>query len=392
MGAVRHGRWLTACRAIILLAMPLLFARITGVQTSDDKVGDWLLLNCLLMVPAGYVALVVQQLVRATAAHLLGFRSIVQIGSGRPLGSFKLGSARVTLSWFPSTAGALTATTDPSSLRLRAWLVCLSGTVAMLVVGCVVLASGGWSFNAVAADVIVSAAIVSLVLLAAAFVILATNDVYYLFSLPAAHLHAMLTWGHLLDALECAERSDHIGAAEGARRALELAPDDPTALGLNVAARQQLGDPALGLARALIEKPFSNPSLQYQALNCWAWGCYLSKDPELLAAADEASSKAVFLTANSPELLPSRAGALDTRGHVLLWAGRYDEAADCLTNASSLATNDGTRCASACGLVMVNAACGRLADAETWLARAKEQAPTYHLIADAEAALHAARA
>lgn len=73
------------------------------------------------------------------------------------------------------------------------------------------------------------------------------------------------------------------------------------------------------------------------------------------------------------------------------WAGRYDEAAEVLTRSSSLATNDGTRCASACGLAMVHAACGRLGEAENWLAKAKAHAPTYHLIADAEERIAAAR-
>lgn len=375
--------------------LPMFFVRATGARGWGERIGDPLLLNSVLMLPASYVVLIAHQCVRATAGHFLGIRSGVSIGAGRRLASFEVGSARVTLKWYPSGATVVAGTIEPRSLRLRTWLMCFSGILSMVVVGGAAWYVGGGSLDALAANVLKGPAMTALALLAAVFTLVATDDAYQLVTIPfrpASRLSSMLMWGHLYQGLDRGRRGDHVGVAEASGRALEYAPDDPVARLMNLEARQNLGDPALDLAKAFLDNPSLLPMLRIAALNYWAWGCYLSKDPQLLAAADEASSKALFLAKNDPVFRANEASFLDTRGHVLAWAERHDEATDTLTRANTMATTPGTRCSSACGLAMVNAACGRIPEAEGWLTKAREQMPTSHLIADAEKQLAAARA
>jgi len=379
----------------VLFGIPVMFVRMTGHSGWGTHVSDWVWLNSVLMLPASLLLLVLHQGARAIVGTRLGIRSGIQIGAGRRLVTIRGGSAPIVLHWFPCGAFVLDGATETRSLRLRMWLMCLSGTLSMAALGGTAWYVGGASWDAVGESVMTRAAPAAVLVLGAIFVLAVTSDVYRLFTIPlapASRLSSVLLWGHLFQAGDRAERQDHAGAAEAARHALAYVPDDPIAQRIHVATRQAVGEPVLDLAKALIEKPSPVPSLRCQAANLWAWGCYLSQDPDLLAAADEASSEALFLARNDPASRTLEPGVLDTRGHVLLWAERYDEAADALTRANTLATNEGTRCASACGLAMVHAGCGRLPEAERWLAMARDLEPTHHLIARAEARVDAARA
>ena len=87
---------------VLLSTLSLMFVRATGARAWGERISDALLLNWLLLLPATYVLMIVHQGVRATVGHLLGIRSGIQIGTGRRLKSFEVGSARVTLNWFPA--------------------------------------------------------------------------------------------------------------------------------------------------------------------------------------------------------------------------------------------------------------------------------------------------
>lgn len=91
----------------------------------------------------------------------------------------------------------------------------------------------------------------------------------------------------------------------------------------------------------------------------------MRSDDTRLASADEASRLSLEQSADDPS-------RLDTRGHVLLWAGRHADAENYLLRAHKLAKVDSTRGASAAGLAMLCHRQNRIDDAKAWLARAKQ--------------------
>jgi Flp pilus assembly protein TadD len=84
---------------------------------------------------------------------------------------------------------------------------------------------------------------------------------------------------------------------------------------------------------------------------------------------------------------PDNSSLLDTRGHVLLWNGRLEEAERHLLRAYALRSNASGRASSAAGLALVYSKTNRRDEALAWLARAREQDAHQPVVARAIAAV-----
>jgi Tfp pilus assembly protein PilF len=168
-----------------------------------------------------------------------------------------------------------------------------------------------------------------------------------------------------------------------AERVLRLGlADDPENLLLNLDLAATLGTQgdyagSLATLEPLLAREMP-AALQALARNLWAWTCYMLQDNARLDSADEASRLALEHATDNDHYL-------DTRGHVLLWAGKPAEAESHLLRAHDVAKVDSTRGFAAAGLAMACYRQNRIDDAKAWLARAKEHCPNEKLVARAVA-------
>jgi Flp pilus assembly protein TadD len=98
---------------------------------------------------------------------------------------------------------------------------------------------------------------------------------------------------------------------------------------------------------------------------------------DLKGEADRSSDEALRRFKREPSML-------DTRGAVLLWLGRRDEARGLLSRAFALASSKRTRASAACSLAIAEARDRRLGNAEQWLARARKNDPASELLGGAD--------
>jgi tetratricopeptide (TPR) repeat protein len=177
---------------------------------------------------------------------------------------------------------------------------------------------------------------------------------------------------------------DQLDAADSViRRALETSPDSRVlrvCLALILMSREQLHE-----ARSMmLELLKDDESLQALVLrNNVAWIDFLIHDDELRGEADQNS--ALVLTR-----FKDVGFALGTRGAVLGWLGRHDEAVEMLQRAYVRNSSDTHRALNACTLACSLAATGRTDEATRWLERARASHPSGPLLGRAEAAIEQA--
>ncbi len=180
------------------------------------------------------------------------------------------------------------------------------------------------------------------------------------------------------------QRGAHDVAIAMARQGLEESPNDvmlQLSLALSMTAK---GQDALPVLEPLVARTDLPAGFRPLVLNQWAWACYLRRDNNLRAVADDASREALGTRPNDPSFL-------DTRGHVLLWNARYDDAEQHLLRAYELAACPSTRASAAAGLAMVCVAKDQPQGAATWLQRSKEHDPDNAMIPHATAAVEPLR-
>jgi Zn-dependent protease len=118
------------------------------------------------------------------------------------------------------------------------------------------------------------------------------------------------------------------------------------------------------------------PVARALALNSWSWFAFLRRDEADLHIADRRSADALVL---QPGLGP----IAGTRGAILLWLGRVDEALDLLVRGYENAQNRRSRDIDACLLAMAHAARGESARARYYLERVTSPAQTEGIWAEA---------
>jgi tetratricopeptide (TPR) repeat protein len=110
-----------------------------------------------------------------------------------------------------------------------------------------------------------------------------------------------------------------------------------------------------------------------------AWTAFQLRDPNLRQEADEYSSLAYAR-------LKRVSAVISTRGAILFWLGRPEEALPLLERAYLLEGLPANRASVACVLSMTNATLRRTADAGRWLDRARTNDPACPFLSEAEAA------
>jgi hypothetical protein len=191
----------------------------------------------------------------------------------------------------------------------------------------------------------------------------------------------------LQEARESSERDDHEGARRLLEGAMQRAPDEWVLRHFMAVTLMDLG--RFSEARDLLVPLLEDERVAEQiwiVRNNIAWVDFLLRDDGLRAEADEHSA-AVAAHYRDLQVAP----ALGTRGAVLFWLGRPQQAIGFLESAYHLNSSLAHRAVNACCLAMSMAALKRWPEAEAWLSRAVANDASCLLLHEARAAL-AARA
>jgi tetratricopeptide (TPR) repeat protein len=107
-----------------------------------------------------------------------------------------------------------------------------------------------------------------------------------------------------------------------------------------------------------------DPQIAGLSRNNLAWGAFIERKPERL-------EDALAFSEAAASMLPNSAAVQGTRGAVLYWAGRHEEAAQHSRKAFGSSDEPQTKAFSACVLAMIARLSGDRAEAEKWLSLAE---------------------
>ena len=346
--------------------------------------------NLGLMPVMGLACICVEQLTVAIVARALGDRLLtVQLGVGPQVFKVRLRQlCTVSLRVLPVLGSTVIITARERGQRARTAVAMLAGIAVLIGAMAALVFHEGAALDVLEHRLASGPAFDSTFLLAASFVVYmrGLSALGVLARIPSLTgisnetLRARRKLGIAMQAASLSDRGAFDQAESLIRQGLIDWPDDSmlqVLLGITLNGRN---DPdAFAFVEALVKRDLP-ASLKPMCLNLWAWQCYVREADELRAEADRASLAAV-------EAKPDNPSVLDTRGHVLLWLGRYADAERHLRRAYELATAAATRASSAAGLAMLYAATDRPGDAATWLARGRQQHVHLSVMARAIAAV-----
>jgi hypothetical protein len=371
-----------------LLMLGLPFIGLAYVQPTRDAAENCVL-NMLLLPLVLFVAICLEQLVTAAVGRLLGDRSaFVVLGAGPIKDTGTIRGTAIIFRLVPVSSMNGIVTTRPHGQRTRLGIAMLAGASVLVTIVAVAMRSGPpWgglmpSFaNRVAFDTILIVGVGTVALLSFVGAIATLFNLNGLTTIDAAALLVRQQLAYVLDAELLIARGAFVEAEACARRALEKHPDSALVQYTLASALTERDAPeAFAIVEALARS--EDVPVQYRAAvnNLWAWQCCMSDRDELRGAADTASAAALAAAPKQPAFL-------DTRGHVLLWNGKHDEAAELLARAYKLGTTRSARASSAAGMAMASVARSRIDDAVMWLDRARAEDMHPQLIARATAAV-----
>ena len=384
----RRLRYVAA--TILCLAMPTSLIPILGLfetaRGARYEMTWWIVPNTILFIVVAVVVVTLHELGHAIAAWATRIHvREIWIGAGPPLFSVTFGELKVSLRPFVFEGRTLLSTTNSSRLRARLWVATLAGPLMSLGTGLVVWLMfpqkfgvallGGFAPTALFIIVSVLLSIANLLPLKMWSMNGRINsDGLQLLRLPTSpdsDFDSMFRLGFARELKRTTARPDIPAAIDCARRALSRFPNDfqLTLLLATCLNKEDSGEEKWQLVRSLVAREAPSPAVRARLLNTWAWECYERGDRSLLGEADDASREAL-------KLIPDDASLLDTRGHVLVWAGRHAEARAPLLRALELASNPEARAYAASGLSLASASAGDRVDAERWLTKARELSPT----------------
>jgi Peptidase family M50/Tetratricopeptide repeat len=384
-----------------LVAMPLLMLEIAWFR--DQPFSRWAIGNVLLYPCILVASIAVHEIGHAAAARAVGLRALrIHVGVGRRVAKWRWGSLRVVLNAFPVFGFTLMGSDATRALRWRVWLSILAGPLATLAVVIATLAASGldlsdvlWPSGAVAGG----AAIAPLLGFQNFWMLVGNllplriaghrSDGMQLIRLPfapARELELLRAMPAQLEAWEYMAADDHDAAQRVLDEALTTAPgswlvrNDLAALHIR---RGRLADARALLLELIAEQP-PIPELQWFAFHNLAWADFVLEDPALQSEADRYSLDAYTGHKNVP-------CAMGTRGAVLGWLGRHEEAIELQEQSFLRESEPSGRAEAACGLAISCAALARIQDAERWLARARANHTRCQLLERAAAAIASAR-
>ncbi len=366
-----------------------------GVIAPGTTLGlfGWML---FLVAAVSFAGIVVHEAGHAIVARLLGFRVLaVVLGAGPPVASLWLGGTRVELRLIPSGGVTVPATLHRRAYRLRLSLVLLAGpaaTAALLWWGWVLIHEPAWE-GSVLPVVLMLHGVLGLAtnLVPRRVVVQGTptaNDGMLLVNTlrqPAAEIDAVVA--HFDDTVHAVRLGQDGADAVGLARAAIDGGDTSTGAlrryseALLFAHRYP---EAVEVCRRLVTASDLDDGSRCLAANNLAWAAVMTRDPALVAEADDWSADALATgealaagDATAEAWLPS---LRSTRGAALVAAGRPAEALALLEGTHAVRAAD--KAALACWRALAAVAVGN-----RWLARqeldaARKADPTFPLLGE----------
>lgn len=386
-----------------LVLLPVLVVFSGWLFSPAGTLTGWAVVNVLVFPLIEVASIALHEGGHALAARLLGLRvPRIDIGIGRRIVRWRWRSTSITVHAFPLLGLTFVGADRISGLKWRLWLTILAGPIATALIAAgalavldVGVAEASWPQHAV----LTGPAIVEMVAFQSIWLLVINllplqllragfrSDGAQLLAIPMADARDIEELRILPAVLEAEELSegDHFAAAyDVIRRAMETAPGSRAlrnSLAIMLMRRDQLHE-----ARTLMLELLSDDDSPFALTirNNVAWIDYLIHADELREEADEHSARA-------QAGLKDAAFALGTRGAVLGWLGRHDEAIEMLQQAYHRNGSDVNRALNACELTISLAAIGRIDEATRWFERARAGHPSSPLLRRAEAALEQAR-
>jgi hypothetical protein len=385
-----------------LFAVPLFLCEAAALR--DQPFTAWVLVNIALFPLVMLVSVALHEGGHLLAARAVGLQAPrVQIGLGRPLVRWRAARTLFTLHALPLVGMTYVGGRPAGGVRWRRWLSVAAGPAVTIAIVLAAVGRQGWP--GVGEVLLPSGAFASRLSLpemagaANAWMLFwnllplpvlrhrgfERNDGYQLLTvpfLPQRHLDVMELMPRLLDADDLCEKDDYEGAAtliEGLRARFPASWPVLNALAIVQLHRGQLAE-ARSSFLALLETEAPLPEMPWMARNNLAWVNYRLRDDALRTEADVHSAAVHGRYKHA-------AWALGTRGAVLGWLGRRQEAIPLLERAYLLNSRSKDRALNAAGLAVVLAAHGQAGQAAAWVARARSNDASCPLLPEAEAAL-----
>jgi hypothetical protein len=359
---------------LLLLLVLVPFSGLWRVEQTDAAI-QCSVINALLMPMVWLVIVAIEQSIAVFVARALG-DDVIQVDFGFGPKLFVTRIARVQVIWhaLPSLSSSYVVSPSAHRQRLRLAASALAGSVVIGIPTLIAFAC--YSKSGLMKELTVRIAPdILFVLIAGVLAALGGQVTLWLLlgqDATELSLRRRLFW--TVTAAGHVDRGAFNEGAAVAQRGLEESPHDPW-LQFSLASAHVGAEhaDALELLKQLRDGDLPT-SLVAPTHNAFAWECCMRGDPANASAADDASRQAL-------DSAPDHPAYLDTRGHVLVWLGRPDEAEPYLRRAYELAPTDSRRAVASAGLAKLYAAKGRPGDAAQWLTRARELGCTPRLLA-----------
>lgn len=358
--------------------------------TSGSKLTPWLLLNLAGWPVAHALSVVAHEAGHALMGAAIGFSPFrVQLGGGPVLKEIRLGPTRVELRGPPMSGRVMVSTSSMILIRARMWLLYAAGPAVTTGLFWLALTrSGGLEISSLAQRAapwellgFVNAILACLSLYPGHINGVATDGRNLLLIVPwvpVAKFESLLIIQELHQASVALGEHDFARARALSERAAARAPASEHLRFLGGVI--DLMEGKVAEARLIFNEFLEHPEPQIAALsrNNLAWGSFIERKAERLEEALAFSEAAL-------QALPRSGPVQGTRGAVLYWAGRNEEADASLRSAFEANEQPHMKALNACLLSMVCSRADQRAEAGEWLARAESLDPRCVLLSEARA-------
>lgn len=355
----------------------------------------WFAFNALAWAVVLYASMAAHELGHALAGYVVGLRPrIIYFGVGRELARLRLGALELRFNALPLLGLTIMAAQRPRLLRLRFFLAIAAGPATTGAVLWLLLALPP-SMRVGAFELQSGPAVYGLAIVANAMMLIGNlwpitfsagfrSDGRLMLSLPWMHpatLKEFLTGHFVVDAMSALERHEIDAAMRFTDEALAQYPDSFGARNMKATLNLELGRHAEAreqLVALMREGDSLDPQQQLILSNNLAWADFMLDDPAHLDEADVLSAKVL-------KKFDSASFALATRGAILNWRGKSEEACVLLERAYLTNLSNWSRALNACCLVLAYAKRGDQARAREWLEKAESADPKCTLLPRARA-------
>jgi tetratricopeptide (TPR) repeat protein len=391
--------WGLILRMMTMPALVIYFAALT-----HHRITAWAIVNCAAFPLVLLVSVFLHETGHMAAARIVGLPvPRVEVGIGRRLHRWSWRGTTIVLNAFPMSGRTLVGGEHDRGVRWRCWISVAAGPIVTFMLAA---APASWPAPLPLGDVFAplsalagGPAIRELVAFANAWMLifnlvplplfrragLGWTDGIQLVRLPfvaAAKLREIMTTPALAEAMDCWERDDNVAARRILDEALNRVPNAVglrCAVGITLMNQERLRE-ARDVFVELYAEQEPKSELRWTLRNNIAWMNFRLRSDDLRAEADEHSAAV-------SRRYPLVSWALGTRGAVLLWLGRHEDAIGFLERAYVRASLDSHRALNACCLTLALAAQGRKADAREWLDRATRLHAACPLLDEARASI-----